>query len=102
MDTLPLLDFIERQMVQGDRDGETFDRARDRERLDTSAERIFAVLKDKQWHCLRELADAGQCEPQTASARVRDLRKPEHGHWRVDRRHVERGKFEYRWTGEKA
>ena len=102
METLPLLDFIERQMVQGPRDGETYNEQRDCKRLATAAERIFAAMKDRGWHTLKELAEIGRCSEACASARIRDLRKSWSGGWIVDRRHVERGKFEYRWTGEKA
>ena len=101
---LPLFDYEAppAQMLQGDRDGETFNRSRDRKRLDTAMERVFAVLKDRQWHTLRELADKAGCSETCASARVRDLRKPQHGGWTVAREYVDAGLWRYKWTGEKA
>ena len=102
MHDLPLLAYADRQMLHGDRDGETFNRARDRKRLDTAMERIFSTMQDKGWHTLRELADKGGCSEACASARIRDLRKPEHGGWRVDRQNRGGGLWAYSWTGEKA
>lgn len=100
---LPLFDHAsERQMLHGDRSGETFNRARDRDRLDTAMERIFSVMRDRNWHTLKELAEKGRCSEACASARVRDLRKGEHGGWKVDREHRGDGLWAYRWTGEKA
>lgn len=99
---LPLFDHVPPINLQGDRDGETFNRARDRKRLDTAMDRVFSVLKDKNWHTLRELADKAGCSETCASARVRDLRKHQHGGWKVEREYVDAGLWRYRWTGEKA
>lgn len=100
---LPLFDHAaELQMLHGDRAGETFDRARDRKRLDSAMELIFAAMRDRNWHTLRELADKGRCSEACASARIRDLRKREHGQWKVERNHIGNGLWAYRWTGEKA
>lgn len=99
---LPLLDYAERQMLHGDRDGETYNRARDGKRLNTAMERIFAAMKDGSWYPLSSLADIGRCSEACASARVRDLRKPKFGGWKVERKHMWDGVWHYRWTGEKA
>jgi hypothetical protein len=98
---LPLFEYTP-PVIMGDRDGETFDGPRDRKRLDTAMERVFAVLKDRQWHTLRELADKAGCSETCASARIRDLRKPLGGSWTVEREYVDNGVWRYRWTGEKA
>lgn len=95
-------DLFAPDMVKGDRDGETFNRERDRDRLDTAASRIFARMQDRKWYTIQKLAKVGRCSENTATARVRDLRKPQFGGWIVDRRHEGEGKWVYRWTGEKA
>lgn len=102
MDTLPILDYIEQQMVRGPRDGETYNEKRDRKRLDTAAERVFAVMKDKNWHTLSEIAAKCRCSEACASARIRDLRKPQFGGWNVIRQNRGGGLWAYCWTGEKA
>lgn len=89
-------------MAQGDRDGETFNRPRDRKRLDTAMHRVSDTMSDKKWHTLKDLAKKAECSETCASARVRDLRKPKFGGWKVDAMHCTAGVWAYRWTGEKA
>jgi hypothetical protein len=40
---------------------------------------VRAVMSDRQWHTLAELAAAAQCSDASASARLRDLRKGRFG-----------------------
>lgn len=87
-------------VIFGDRDGQTFDRARDLERLDSAMGRIFRLVRDREWHTLSELAAIGECSEACASARVRDLRKKKFGGYFVDRAHCGNGLWKYRWTGE--
>lgn len=77
-------------------DGETYDAARDHSRLFTQLFKIRQRMSDGQWHTLNELAQWGNCSVASASARVRDLRKPKFGGHEVERRYVERGLWQYR------
>jgi len=49
-----------------------------------------------QWWTLAELADRAGCAEQSASARVRDLRKERFGGFTVERRRGEQGVYLYR------
>lgn len=86
-------------VIMGDRDGETFDRARDLERLDSAMGRIFRKMSDGQWYSLAELAEVGRCSEACASARVRDLRKIRFGGFHVSRSHCGKGLWKYRLAG---
>lgn len=77
-------------------DGETFEPDKDAKRLSTQQDRAFALMRDSQWRTLRTIAASLGCPEQSASARVRDLRKPRFGGHKVDRRRVAGGLFEYR------
>lgn len=107
MDTgLPLFDHAPPAVIRGDRDGETFDRTRDLDRLDNAMGRIFNLMKDGRWYTLAELATAGECSEACASARFRDLSKdkfrgPE-ANWKTDKRHLSRGVWQYRLLFEVA
>lgn len=83
----------------GDRDGETYDRARDRNRLNRQALAVFRVIADRKWHTLAEIA-ALTGEPEASiSARLRDLRKARFGGHIIERRYVGDGLHEYQWQG---
>lgn len=85
--------------LTGDRDGGTYDAARDRARLNRQALAVFRVMRDRQWHTLPEIA-AMTGEPEASiSARLRDLRKPRFGGHIIDRRYVGDGLWEYQWQG---
>ena len=96
---LPLFDYTP-PVVLGDRDGETFDRARDLDRLDNAMGRIYARMKDRNWYTLADLASAGECSEACASARIRDLRKKKFGGFFVDKANCGDGLWKYRFTGE--
>jgi hypothetical protein len=87
-------------VIMGDRDGETFDRARDLDRLDNAMGRIYTHMKDRGWYTLAELAEAGDCSEAGAAARVRDLRKKKFGGFIVDHMNCGGGLWKYRFTGE--
>jgi hypothetical protein len=77
-------------------DGETFEPARDADRLNAQLGRVLATMRDHDWHTLAELA-ARTTDPEASiSARIRDLRKPKFGGYVVQRRYVEAGLWAYR------
>ena len=82
--------------AHGDRDGATFDRKRDRQRLDSQADRVLAVLRDGQWHSLEELLAKVGGRETALSARIRDLRKPKFGGYTVESESRGRGTWFYR------
>lgn len=69
---------------------------RDQARLLTQLERIKNSMLDGQWRRLQEIAQLAQAPSASVSAQLRNLRKPEFGSWLVDRRHIDRGLYEYR------
>jgi len=82
-----------------DHDGATYDSKRDKLRLNLQLSLVYEVMKDGQWRTLGRIREATGAPEASISARLRDLRKPEHHQGlvdRVERRYVERGLFEYR------
>lgn len=59
---------------------------------------VLAIMSDGAWHTLRELAERTGAPEASVSARLRDLRKPQHGGRTVTRRRAapERGLFLYK------
>jgi hypothetical protein len=80
--------------------GSTYNEERDRSRLSIQLNRVRVIMGDSQWHTLAELEDKLGHPQASISARLRDLRRPIHGGFTVERRYVRRGLFEYRLTGE--
>ena len=76
-------------------DGKTYEPS-DGPRLGTHLERVAAYMRDGQWRTLWEIARAAGCPPQSASARLRDLRKPRFGGYTVERQRCQVGVFVYR------
>ena len=70
--------------------------AADHERLATALERVRAYLADGSWRTLAEIAAACGCSEAGASARLRDLRKPQYGGLSVASRRRTPGTWEYR------
>lgn len=79
--------------ILGQRDGETFDAARDGKRLNAQASDVFRLMQDGKWRTLSEIADATGHPEASVSARLRDLRKVG---YTVDREYVSRGLWRYR------
>ena len=78
------------------RDGATYDHARDARRLAGQQARVLAYMRHGRWATLSQIAiNTGDPEA-SVSARLRDLRKPQHGGYKIERRYVERGLWEYR------
>lgn len=70
--------------------------SRDSSRLARQLTLVRAAMSDGQPHTLAELARIAECSTASASARVRDLRKPRHGSHTVDRVWIGNGVFTYR------
>ena len=78
-------------------DGETYDEKRDRKRLVKQLVKVFHATEDKRWHTLKELSElCGGAPEASVSARLRDLRKEKFGSYRVRRRYVGDGLWQYR------
>ena len=73
-------------------------------RLQTQLDTVREIVADGQWRTIDTIAalveskTGHRATPQSVSARLRDLRKPHFGGYRVDRRRVSgsNGLFEYR------
>lgn len=77
-------------------DGDTFDPARDGERLFRSLAAIRQIMADGKWRTLKLIALRANCPEASASARLRDLRKAKFGGHKIERRHIGDGLHEYR------
>ncbi len=77
-------------------DGKTYDPKRDHTRLDGQLGRVFRLMTDEKWRTLREIARHVGGSEAAVSARLRDLRKEKYGSLEVERRHLDKGLWEYR------
>jgi hypothetical protein len=79
--------------------GVTYDPALDEERLTRQLGRVWELMVDGQWRTLREIAERVGGSEAGVSARLRDLRKPGFGGYKIERRRTGppfSGLFEYR------
>ena len=76
-------------------DGETFDPALDGARLGAQQALVKAHMLASGWQTLAEIEQATGTPQASASARLRDLRKPRFGSYTVSRRRRSAGTFEY-------
>lgn len=79
----------------------TLEAALDMERIGRLLDRVRNLMLDGRWRTIPEICDEVGGSETGVSARLRDLRKPAHGAFRVEyRRRGEagRGLFEYRVT----
>lgn len=77
--------------------GKTYIADRDGARLNAQALRVFKFMADNQWHTLREISLACECPEASASARLRDFRKPSFNlNVTVEREFLSRGLHRYR------
>lgn len=67
-------------------DGETYEPALDKERLNAQQQRVFDAIKDGEWRTLYAIAQKTGDPETSVSARLRDLRKPKFGGYEVERR----------------
>jgi hypothetical protein len=66
-------------------------------RLARQVVRVQDLMRDGVWRTLRDIAATALCSEASASARLRDLRKPEFGGYNVERRKTAvPGVYEYR------
>lgn len=79
--------------ILGDRQGGTFDRARDGKRLDGQAGDVFRLMADGEWRMLSEISMATGHPEASVSARLRDFRR---AGYTVERKHLSKGLWAYR------
>lgn len=65
-------------------------------REDAQLEAVWQAMRDGAWRSVEEIAALVECKPASASARLRDLRKPQYGGWTVERAYVGQGVWRYR------
>ncbi len=65
-------------------------------RANAQLEAVWQAMRDGAWRSVEEIAELVQCPPASASARLRDLRKPQYGGWTVERAYVGTGLWRYR------
>lgn len=58
-----------------DRDGSTYERKFDYERLNRQAKAVWAAMRDGEWRTLSDISIRADAPEASASARIRDLRK---------------------------
>lgn len=88
--------------ILGDRDGETFNRARDLYRLNDQALDVWTFMADGKPHLPREIEAGTGHEWASISARLRDFRKQKYGGHTVERVGLGNGLFSYRLIESKA
>lgn len=91
---VPPLDEL--PLFAADHDGDTYDSARDRVRLNAQQQRIYDLMKDGRARSLREIAAVTGDPESSISARLRDFRKPKFGGFEVEREYVTHGIHTYR------
>ena len=98
--TLPLFDrVLTAQAKLPEPDGETYERAIDRDRLGKQHREVFDLMSDGKARTLREIEDLTGYPQASVSARLRDFRKEKFGGHQLDRtRRGEGGTYEYRLT----
>lgn len=67
-------------------DGETYEPAKDHERLTGQLGRVRTVMLDHVWRTLAEIEAVTGDPPASISARLRDLRKTKFGGYTIQRR----------------
>ncbi len=80
--------------------GKTFDRKKDGKRLEGQYKKVLALMSDGKWRTLREISDGiGGGSEAGVSARLRDLRKPEFGSFKVSKARIGAGLWKYKLEG---
>ncbi len=79
-------------------DGETYDPDLDHVRLTGQLQRVYNVMKDSRWRTLNNISVLASGPESSIGARIRDLRKPKFGEYRIDRKRdsINKGMFLYR------
>ena len=76
------------QLPVDDMDGDTYDAALDRVRLNGQNFKVYMLMRDGLWRRLSQIAWAIHAAEASISARLRDLRKVKFGEHTVNRRRV--------------
>lgn len=84
--------------IYGDRDGETFDRKRDLDRLNRQARAVYEYMSHGQWRTLADISAATGHPEASVSARLRDMKKEKFGGFTVEKRYIANGLWQYRVT----
>lgn len=92
---------VEALVHQREFKGQTYDPDQDHGRLKAQLHRVKTLMLDGTRRTLRQIADATGDPEASVSARLRDLRRLEHGAYVVQRERVPgaRGLFTYQITG---
>jgi hypothetical protein len=80
----------------GDRDGSTYDRGLDLNRLNAQSRRVYDVMVKGDWMTLRMIADQTGDPEASVSARLRDFRKDKFGGLEIQRKRDDNGLHWYR------
>jgi hypothetical protein len=85
------------ELLEGDRDGHTYDHEKDYARLNAQHRRVYRVMSSGAWYTLAEISDQTGDPEASISARIRDFRKARFGGHTVERRrHEDTGLWLYR------
>lgn len=77
-------------------DGETYEPKKDYRRLKRQLDAVYELMKDGRWRTLAQIQAVVAGSEAAISARLRDLRKEQHGGFDVQRRRMMGGGlFEY-------
>lgn len=68
---------------------------RDYARLEGQAQRVFDLMRDRQWRTLEQIVEVTGDPHASVSAQLRHLRKPCNGGHNVTKRYVGSGLYEY-------
>lgn len=96
-DMRPTVDGLEVPVPR--RPNARYDLLADAVRHDRQRQAVMRFMSDGKWRTYVEIGEALKIQPQSAGARMRDLRKEQYGAHHVPRRHrpgAPRGTFEYR------
>jgi hypothetical protein len=85
-----------RESLDGDRDGETYNRGLDLNRLNAQSRRVYDVVAKGEWLTLRMIADQTGDPEASVSARLRDFRKDKFGAMNIERKRGDNGLYWYR------
>lgn len=89
--------MLTQDILDGIRDGETFDVELDMVRLNSQARKVYTVMYAGAWMTLREIAALADAPEASVSARLRDFRKERFGGHTVERRRrANTSSWEYR------
>jgi hypothetical protein len=75
--------------------GADYQPERDNARLGAQIQRVYDLMRDGAWRTLSEIARLTGAPEASASAQLRNLRKPDGGAHVVNRRYVGDGLYEY-------